>query len=1351
MTPEKASDEEPAGPQPAEGSAHGIGDGASLEGLVRRGADGSIAGGRTADDRRHMLMAMQRSAGNAAVARLVRGLAPPEGSAEHASGGALLVADDGPAPAPGQMRLGEFLDQLKPIVTETAQSALTSTAFKVASCPWVEHWVEHYRTKTPGEVENAIARYAPEAAAAGTAQGYIDAICTHVRDGVVAWEETGEAPAAPADTPGDPPGVERPQPPVAFKLKEGVTPGQVDPRELQRRIGPGRPLDSSVRAAMGGAIGADFSGVRVHDDARAGTLVRSFDAKAFAVGGHVAFAPNEYAPGTPVGDALIAHELAHVVQQGAAPVTGGRAAVGRTVTVEADADAVAFAAIAALHGGQTGRRGLRPALSTGLQLSRCYPRVVPKEEFEPDSPFDQPKLEGEDPGPAPDRALPMDLDEAGDRLAIAEKVIDRLATRYAKDQPVSEAAGKARTSLTGVRSSLGTKPAEIATRISLGQTIIDRCETNLANLDAMLAKLVSVEEAERGRAGFLNAVGDTRRAYVAALAAAFSDGQVAAFNAAEKAGAGLPRAMTEVNLKEIEKPEGEEDNLSKFRQEVYAWVAWTRTELDKLQADADVVAKARRMKAPDLEDREKRFKQKAELMDLSLRGLAHYDRASRAERILEGFKISPGIQDDLVVLLKRTRFMYSAALSGNLETLRTRVEFHEADANVEAFYRAVPAFKFASDFAASLGIVLLAAIATAGVGGLVTAAIGETATVGGTLLAVGGTAAIEAFTFTLVSRGLQGNAPGSFLEDFAWNFGLFGVLKGVGRAAGAAAKAAELPQAVGSAGAMLVSFPLMHGYGVLRFRLTAGRWPTDEELDKMVAEEFMMLLGIAAGMKLLHRWFPAAGKPSELRRFHSEYGTKFEALEIARNKLTQDYVALVEKGKAADPAAIAELGKKAQLVEDTFKSIKEEFLKDKKVDVVALKAELKRANMNWIEGTAELLAGELGVPAEVGLKPVGGDSRSYTYHWGKTGDLTDGMRALKARVSSTSDPVSGRRTLTVTMRDGEPPLTFMERKSPYPARKEVEVDPGAPEITNLAKELGVTDAAATRELVRMVELEASRVPANELRSHVKAVRRAIKDFVKGPENAAKLDAQGYLNARATKGAVGFHAEPKLVTAAEALESAGILKSSKWLEHRDPGEYVGTVGEALAARAALSAATPGQTVLSNVRIVGDAFTDAALTKPATSKGKPIVGMDVVPELDLLTGEMSGTTFTYVEVSNVKAVQPKGSGEFLKQAQNQNAQALGALKAHQAGTAYQRPDGTYVVVKKVTAVDARTGAAIDLTGNVKSGAAVKEVTVGPAAKSTADKTAWTQRLPYTYAEIEKIAALLREMQAMKATDY
>jgi hypothetical protein len=59
--------------------------------------------------------------------------------------------------------------------------------------------------------------------------------------------------------------------------------------------------------------------VRVHTDERAAASARSVDAHAYTVGSHIAFDRGRYAPGTPSGRALIAHELAHVVQQGDAP------------------------------------------------------------------------------------------------------------------------------------------------------------------------------------------------------------------------------------------------------------------------------------------------------------------------------------------------------------------------------------------------------------------------------------------------------------------------------------------------------------------------------------------------------------------------------------------------------------------------------------------------------------------------------------------------------------------------------------------------------------------------------------------------------------------------------------------------------------------------------------------------------------------------------------------------------------------------------------------------------------------------------------------------------------------------
>jgi hypothetical protein len=66
---------------------------------------------------------------------------------------------------------------------------------------------------------------------------------------------------------------------------------------------------------MEGAFGRSFTGVAVHTDGRAARLLSNLNARAFTVGEHVAFGGGEYRPVTMIGDALIAHELAQVVQQ----------------------------------------------------------------------------------------------------------------------------------------------------------------------------------------------------------------------------------------------------------------------------------------------------------------------------------------------------------------------------------------------------------------------------------------------------------------------------------------------------------------------------------------------------------------------------------------------------------------------------------------------------------------------------------------------------------------------------------------------------------------------------------------------------------------------------------------------------------------------------------------------------------------------------------------------------------------------------------------------------------------------------------------------------------------------------
>jgi uncharacterized protein DUF4157 len=81
---------------------------------------------------------------------------------------------------------------------------------------------------------------------------------------------------------------------------------------------PGQPLDATTRSIMEEQFGHDFSGVRVHTNAHAATSARSVGALAYTVGNDMAFDTGQYAPHTTNGRDLLAHELAHVVQQSSA-------------------------------------------------------------------------------------------------------------------------------------------------------------------------------------------------------------------------------------------------------------------------------------------------------------------------------------------------------------------------------------------------------------------------------------------------------------------------------------------------------------------------------------------------------------------------------------------------------------------------------------------------------------------------------------------------------------------------------------------------------------------------------------------------------------------------------------------------------------------------------------------------------------------------------------------------------------------------------------------------------------------------------------------------------------------------
>lgn len=86
------------------------------------------------------------------------------------------------------------------------------------------------------------------------------------------------------------------------------------PGEFLSLKGAGKPLPRSTVGFFGSRFGHDFSQVRVHTD-RAAQSANNINSLAYTSGNDVVFGSGQYAPGTPEGQRLLAHELTHIVQQ----------------------------------------------------------------------------------------------------------------------------------------------------------------------------------------------------------------------------------------------------------------------------------------------------------------------------------------------------------------------------------------------------------------------------------------------------------------------------------------------------------------------------------------------------------------------------------------------------------------------------------------------------------------------------------------------------------------------------------------------------------------------------------------------------------------------------------------------------------------------------------------------------------------------------------------------------------------------------------------------------------------------------------------------------------------------------
>lgn len=106
--------------------------------------------------------------------------------------------------------------------------------------------------------------------------------------------------------------------------KEGGAVSEDIEAQINSARGSGHSLAPELQTKMGEAMGADFTGVRVHTDSQSDQLNKSIQAKAFTTGQDVFFRKGAYQPASRGGQELIAHELTHVVQQQSTGIMANR-------------------------------------------------------------------------------------------------------------------------------------------------------------------------------------------------------------------------------------------------------------------------------------------------------------------------------------------------------------------------------------------------------------------------------------------------------------------------------------------------------------------------------------------------------------------------------------------------------------------------------------------------------------------------------------------------------------------------------------------------------------------------------------------------------------------------------------------------------------------------------------------------------------------------------------------------------------------------------------------------------------------------------------------------------------------
>jgi len=292
-----------------------------------------------------------------------------------------LISHEG---GPGSISKEQFIQTLDDRLCTEIEPLLANTPYTSVGCPYITHWLGKLQNASPADIEGMIIRYTGLNSSAESHETYYQHIITQVKAGVAKWVATGEIENIPQGLidaigtiqPQEQESLENQDGPLLTKMQPGRT-LQQKPEQSLNNLGEGQAMDGRTQQRMGQVFGRSFNEVRVHTGTQAVQLNQQIGSKAVTQGQNIAFNQGQYQPGSIMGDALLAHELAHVVQQeGAAGTTPLQTKPQSGGAHETEANQAGLSALGRLWGGVSGFFASLPqraaaGLSSGVKLQAC--------------------------------------------------------------------------------------------------------------------------------------------------------------------------------------------------------------------------------------------------------------------------------------------------------------------------------------------------------------------------------------------------------------------------------------------------------------------------------------------------------------------------------------------------------------------------------------------------------------------------------------------------------------------------------------------------------------------------------------------------------------------------------------------------------------------------------------------------------------------------------------------------------------------------------------------------------------------------------------------------------------------